>query len=171
MVLLLRFFKAVAMSRFHRRIGVLDQGSITMRAWPNDLDLNMHVTGSRYLGFMDVGRIALLAQMRLLRATWKLGWRPIQGAATISFRKSILPFEKFIVRSRVICWDEKWFYFEHIVEKKSGEVAAIGTVRGLFRGSDGNVPPDAMATLAGEHIDSPAMPEAVARFRATLTRE
>ena len=171
MVLLLRFIKAVALSRLQRRIGPLDQASITMRAWPNDIDLNMHVTGSRYLGFMDVGRIALLARMRLLRATWKRGWRPIQGAASITFRKSILPFEKFIVRSRVVCWDEKWFYFEHIVEKTSGEVAAVANVRGLFRGPDGNVPPGAFAELAGQHIDSPSMPEPVARFRATLTRE
>jgi acyl-CoA thioesterase FadM len=170
-VLLLRFIKAVVVSRLQRRVGPLDEASISMRAWPNDIDLNMHVTGSRYLGFMDVGRIALLARMRLLRATWKRGWRPIQGAAQITFRKSILPFERFVVRSRVICWDEKWFYFEHIVQRASGEIAAIGTVRGLFRGPDGNIDPQMFARLSGEDIDSPQMPEAVARFRATLTRE
>jgi acyl-CoA thioesterase FadM len=129
------------------------------------------VTGSRYLGFMDVGRMELLARMRLLRATWRLGWRPIQGAAMISFRKSILPFEKFVVRSRVVCWDEKWFYFEHVVQKVSGELAAIGNVRGLFRTKEGNVPPRALAELSGYHIDSPPMPESVARFRAALVRE
>ena len=137
-----------------------------MRVWPNDLDLNIHANSGRYLSFMDVGRLDLLVRMRLLRKVLSKKWRPMVGGAMISYRKSLMPFERFAIRSRVLCWDEKWFYFEHIIEKASGDVAAIGTIRGLLRGPQGNVPPAELIA-----IESPPMPEFIARWREVERRE
>lgn len=135
-----------------------------MRVWPNDLDLNIHVNSGRYLSFMDIGRVDLLVRMRIFRKVIRRGWRPINAGTIISFRKSLLPFERFTVRTRIVCWDEKWFYFEHIVEKTDGERAAIANARGLLRGPDGNVPPAALLEVAGFTGSSPAMPPHIARW-------
>lgn len=169
-VVLFRLIGCLIASLFRPRMDPLDQGVVRMRVWPNDLDLNVHANSGRYLSFMDVGRIDLLVRMRLLRKVVARGWRPIVGGAMLSFRKSLLPFERFTVRSRIVGWDEKWFYFEHIIEKDGGEVAAIGTVRGLLRGRDGNVPPRELVALTGRPIDSPAIPDSVLRWRKAEER-
>src|SRR5450759_5355160 len=110
-VVLFRLIKTIFLASFKPRTDVLDQALVTMRVWPNDLDLNMHASSGRYVSFMDVGRINLLARMRLLHKAAKLGWRLLAGGSMITYRKSLLPFERFVVKSRVLCWDEKWLYF------------------------------------------------------------
>ncbi len=165
MVVLFRFLFAIFKSRFRRPLGILDECVIAMRVWPNDLDLNMHMNSGRYLSMMDIGRVEILGRTRLLRPVLKLGWRPIVGATFIRYRKSLLPFERFTVRSRVVCWDEKWLYFEHILERR-GEVAAQAYVRALMRGREGNVIPLQLLELAGKpDLASPPMPEAIAAWR------
>jgi len=70
----------------------------------------------------------------------------------------------------VVCWDEKWLYFEHILERR-GEVAAQAYVRGLLRGPNGNVRPAELLELAGmPEMVSPEMPEAVAAWRDIIER-
>jgi len=167
-VVLFRFFYAIFKSRFRARMGVLDECVIAMRVWPNDLDLNMHMNSGRYLSMMDIGRIEILARSRMLREVLKRGWRPLVGAAFIRYRKSLLPFERFMVRSRIVCWDEKWLYFEHILERR-GEIAAQAYVRGVLRGNLGNVKIEALLALAGApDLTSPPMPEPVRRWKAIL---
>jgi acyl-CoA thioesterase FadM len=168
MVVLFRFLFALLKSRFRRRVGILDDCIIAMRVWPNDLDLNMHVNGGRYLSLMDIGRVEILARTRMLRPVLKRGWRPMVGATFIRYRRSLLPFERFTVRSHIVCWDEKWLYFEHSIERR-GAVVCHAYVRGLMRGREGNVAPRELLALAGkEGVQSPPMPEAIERWRALL---
>ncbi len=164
MVVFFRLFKTLLLARFKPKIGVFDQARVSMRVWPNDLDLNMHANSGRYISFMDIGRIDLLARMRLFRKVTALGWRPLVGGSMITYRKSLLPFERFTVKSRILCWDAKWFYFEHIITNAAGDLAAIATVRGLLRGPNGNVPPAELVALTGESVTSPPIPEFIARW-------
>lgn len=164
-VVLFRLIKTIFLASFKPRTDVLDQALVTMRVWPNDLDLNMHASSGRYVSFMDVGRINLLARMRLLHKAAKIGWRLLAGGSMITYRKSLLPFERFVVKSRVLCWDEKWLYFEHIVVNSKGDLAAIANVRNLFRGPEGNVPPQKVLELAGRtDFVSPPMPGFITRW-------
>ena len=55
----------------------------------------------------DRARIELVARMGIMRKVLKRGWRPLVGATMITYRKSLLPFEKFRIRSRFICFDER----------------------------------------------------------------
>jgi acyl-CoA thioesterase FadM len=166
MVLLLRLIKSFIGSMFRPKIGPLGESVLRMRVWPNDLDLNMHVNSGRYLSFMDVSRVDLLVRMRIFRKVIKRGWRPINGGTMISFRKSLLLWERFTVRSRIVCWDEKWLYFEHVVERQNGDLAAIANARGLLRGREGNVPPAQLLEVAGlQQLESPPMPAYIARWR------
>ena len=168
MVVLLRFLLAVFKSRFRKRLGILDDCVIDMRVWPNDLDLNMHMNSGRYLSLMDIGRVEILARTRMLRPVLQRGWRPLVSATLIRYKKSLLPFERFTIRSRVVCWDQKWIYFDHTLERR-GEVAAHAYVRGLLRGKSGNVKPHELLELAGAaSMQSPEMPEDIAAWKAIL---
>lgn len=165
-VVFFRLAFAVVASLFKKRVGLMDQTLLRMRIWPNDLDLNVHANSGRYLSFMDVGRMDFLARMKLLRKVVRRGWRPIAGGAMISYRKSLLPFEAFTVKSRLLSWDEKWFYFEHVIENGKGELSAIATVRGLFLSDSGKVAPAEFLSFAGQPgLASPALPEFIVRWR------
>jgi acyl-CoA thioesterase FadM len=168
MVVLCRLLLAILKSRFRRRLGILDDCVISMRVWPNDLDLNMHMNSGRYLSMMDIGRVAILADTGMLGPVLRRGWRPLVGATFIRYRKSLLPFERFSIRSRIVCWDEKWLYFEHVLERR-GEIAAHAYVRGLLRGREGNVRPNEILELAGmAGTPSPAIPADIEAWRGMM---
>ena len=80
---------------------------------------------------------------------------------------TFLPFERFDIRSRVVGWDEKWIYVEHVVEKDR-EFCAIGHMRTVIRGRDGTIPPkDVLALLKVGQLESPALPEFVEQWRTS----
>ncbi len=160
MLLLFRFLVTILSSGFRRRVAPLESATVYFRAWPHDCDLNFHLNAGRYVSFMDIARVELIARMRILRRALKRGWRPVVGGATVTYRRSVMPFERFSVTSRVAAWDEKWFYIEHLVHKQDGTLAATGVMRTLLRGPDGNVPPRELLALLGmEDVPSPEVPK------------
>lgn len=149
---------------FRRPSGILDESVITLRVWPTDLDLNLHMNNGRFLSVMDVGRMDLFARSGLLLPALRRGWFPILGEAKIRFLRPLAPFARFNLRTRILAWDEKWIYMEQIFER-SGEIAAVAYVRGLFRGKGGNVAPSDIAALRNHAIASPEPPDVVRRWR------
>ncbi|HVG25146.1 MAG TPA: thioesterase family protein [Thermoanaerobaculia bacterium] len=159
MLLFFRIVVTILLSGLRRKVGPLESATVYFRAWPHDCDLNFHLNAGRYVSFMDVARVELIARMRVLRRALKRGWRPVVGGATITYRRSVMPFERFSITSRVAAWDEKWFYIEHLVHKQDGTLAATGVMRTLLRGPNGNVAPREMLALLGaEHLRSPEVP-------------
>jgi len=162
MLLFFRFFLMMLASRFRSRIGPLDESVVRFTVLPNDCDVNIHLNGGRFLSFMDISRADLIARTGLLRPMLKRGWRPVMGGAVVRYRREIRPFERFRIRSRVIGWDEKWFYVEHIVEKQKDTFCAIGHARTVIRGKGGTIRPSEVLTLVGaENTPSPELPEFV----------
>ena len=158
MLLIFRFFLVVLRARLRSRIEPLGESRVRFTALPHDCDLNFHLNAGRFLSFMDIARGELIARLRILRPMLKRGWRPVMGGATLRFRRSILPFERFVVRTRVVAWDEKWFHIEHVIERNE-QMCAIGRVRMAIRGKDGTVPPrDVLALLGIADMPSPPLP-------------
>lgn len=148
MNLIFRLIRQLITSRFRPRQGVLDPAVLRMRVWPTDLDINLHLTNSRYLALMDLGRIELLLRIGVMGKVLKRRWLPVISIATLRFRREIGPFERFTLHTRLLGWDEKWFYMEQRFETGRG-VAAVGIVKGLFRGPKGNVPSQQLVALTG----------------------
>lgn len=165
MLLLFRFLLIMISSRFRRRIDPLDEAVVRFTVLPTDCDLNLHLNGGQFVSFMDIARVELLARMRIFSRIVRRGWRPIMGGIVVRYRRSILPFERFDVRTRVAGWDERWFYLEHIVEK-DGQLCAIAYARTVIRRKGGNVPPSDVIALSGRtDLASPELPEFAARWR------
>ncbi|HEV7919325.1 MAG TPA: acyl-CoA thioesterase [Thermoanaerobaculia bacterium] len=164
MVVLFRLLTAIFLARFKRRIGYLEPAVITMRCWPNDLDLNVHMNSGRYVSMCDIGRVELFARFRIFRTAMRRGWRPLAGGSMIRYRRSLLPFQRFAVSTRILCWDGKWFYFEQKIERR-GELCASSHVRMLFRGRSGNIPPADILALGNTPVPpSPPIPPAITRW-------
>lgn len=113
-----------------------DVSRLSMRVWPNDLDTNLHMNNGRYFTVMDLGRMDLIFRTGSWTVIRKRMWAPVLGAAKIRYRLPLDVFQKFMLETRVLCWDEQWFFFEQrfvIAEgEKAGVVAAIALLRGGF---------------------------------------
>src|SRR5690242_4773450 len=166
MILLFRFLWTIFKARFRSRIGPLDPSVVRFTVLPHDCDLNIHLNAGRFLSFMDIARIELIARMRALRPAIKRGWRPVVGGASIRYRRSVQPFERFTIQSRTVGWDEKWFYIEHILNRADGSMAAHAYARVTLRSKEGTVPPrDFIALMGIEGIQSPTLPAFVDEWR------
>ena len=80
-----------------------------MRVWPNDIDLNFHLNNAR-----------LLARTGILTHIVRKRWQPLVGAVWITYRRSLPVFSAFDLTSRLVCWNERWFYIEQTFTGKEG---------------------------------------------------
>lgn len=153
------------------RIGVLDEDRLTLRVWPNDIDFNLHMNNARYLSAMDYGRMHLLARAGLLEHILRSGWQPLVGAVWVTYRRSLPAFARFTLTSRLVCWDERWFYLEQIFTSRTIDgPAAIGWVKGALRGASGTLDPRRIIERVAPGLPSPPIPETILAWNE-LTRE
>ncbi|MBI2067864.1 MAG: thioesterase family protein [Deltaproteobacteria bacterium] len=123
------------------------------------------MNNGRYLTFMDLGRIDIILRSGLVRMVLKKKWRPLVGMQTIRYKKSLRLFQKFQLKTKILCWDEKWFYFEQRFER-NGELIAIGHIKGLLRGPKGNVPTTEIIASLKEPVKSPPMPDFISKWQS-----
>jgi acyl-CoA thioesterase FadM len=150
-------------------LGVLEEDTLRLRVLPNDIDLNLHMNNARFLSVMDYGRTHLLARTGLLEHILRSRWQPLVGAVWITYRRSLPAFAAYRLTSRMVCWDERWFYIEQTFTGRRG-LAAVGWVKGILRDSQGSVQPQGVIEGVAPGLFSPPIPEAIAVWNE-LTRE
>ncbi len=156
MNLIFRVLRILIGAPFRARLGLLDEAELPMRVWPTDLDINMHLTNSRYLSMMDLGRTDLMVRSGALGSMLRRRWQPLVASVVLRFRRPLSPFQRFSLKTRLLCWDEKWLYLEQRFEA-AGEIVAIALVKGLFRGPKRNIAPaELLAALGYAGKESPA---------------
>jgi acyl-CoA thioesterase FadM len=160
MNLLVRLIRVLISSLFRTRLDILDVSMVSFRVWPNDLDFNGHMNNGRYLTLMDLGRIDLILRVGLGKYVLTGKWMPIVASAKIRFRRSLGPFKKYQLHTRLLCWDDKWFIVEQRFMVKDRSVA-IAYVKALFRDRNGNIAPSDVLLTLGHNSPSPPMPESV----------
>ena len=168
MNLYLRLF-IVYLTAFSRsRLHALDESVLTFRVWLNDVDINGHMNHGRYMTLMDLGSLDMMVRSGLFKFLLKHKWRPIIASVIIRYKRSLRPFQRYQLRTRLLCWDQKWFFAEQRFEL-GGETVAIGMAKGLFRGPAGNVAPAEVFKALGYHVDSPPVPDSVTMWLQSET--
>jgi len=153
---LLRLLWVLLTSRGRGTLGPLDECVMSFRVMPSDLDINLHMNNGRYLQIMDLGRFDFIIRTGVLPQMRRQRWMPVVGSETIRFRRSLAPFQKYELRTRLVAWDDKWFFFEQRFTTR-GEVFAAGMVKGLLRGRQGNVSPGEVLAASGHAFQSPPL--------------
>jgi acyl-CoA thioesterase FadM len=146
--MLLRLWYTLATGLARPRLGILDESTVRLRVWPNDLDTNVHMTNSRYLLAMDIGRWDFALRTGMMRQMWRRRWFPILGSATLRFRRGLDPFGCYSLGTRLVAWDEKWCWFEQRFSVGDA-LHAVGRVKVLFRGPNGQVPTAELIAACG----------------------
>jgi len=140
------------------RKGLLEESRVTFRVLPSDCDINFHMNNGRYLTFMDLGRVHLMAQLRLLGVIFRNKWKPVLAAAEINFIRQLAPFQKFDLVTRLVTWDDKYAYMEQRFES-GGVLCAHAYVKGLFLNARGRVASSTVVAAVGFVGAPPPMPE------------
>ena len=171
MNLWLRLLKVLLMGFFRPRLGIDGESVLNFRVWPTDLDFNIHMTNSRYLALMDLGRVDLLLRCGMWRGMTRRKLQPVVGGATLRYRRPLLPFRRFSLRTRIVGWDAKWLFMEQVLECQ-GEMMCRALFKGAFVGADGVVPPRELVQDMGHAPISPALPRWVTELvAAEATRD
>lgn len=174
MNLWLRLFRMLIMTLWRPRLTGRDAVStVTMRVWPNDLDLNVHMNNGRYLSCADIGRMDLLVRSGLLRMVAKHGWRPIMSGVSIRYRRELKPFQKFTIETRMVSWQGRTLVMEHLfITEENGkrDIAARELVAAGFyqRAKKQFVEADKVMRTVGVEDASPEPGPDVAAFLSSF---
>ncbi|RFA26157.1 thioesterase [Alkalilimnicola ehrlichii] len=161
MNLYFRLLLVLIKTLFRPRLAPMESSVLRFRVWPNDLDMNMHMNNGRYLTLMDLGRTDLMLRNGLAKAIVKQRWMAVIASVMIRYRRSLLPFQPFELHTRMLCWDDKWFFMEQRIVR-NGRTVTIALVKGVVRRSGGYVAPaEFLEKGFGKAVESPEMPESV----------
>ncbi len=164
MNLWLRLLRVVLASFFRPRLGYLGESVLEFRVMPHDLDINLHMNNARYLALMDLGRTDMVLRTPLWRLVARQHLQPVIASANVRFRRPLKPFQPFRLRSRLLAWDERWLYIQHLIEA-DGVVACQAVVRGALLRRGGVVPPAQLAEAVGYGGPAPPLPPWVGLLR------
>ncbi|MBK0421213.1 thioesterase family protein [Leucobacter sp. CSA2] len=156
-----------------RRLSFGDVSRSRFRVWPTDLDLLGHMNNGKYLSIMDVARFDLIQRTGVLEVFKREAWYPVVVGQTISYRKSLNPWKRFWIESRIIGFDAQAVFIEQrFVRRPRGEaeIYARAIVRArILRKSGGVVPIDDVIAKTGANRADFALPDGILEW-AEATR-
>lgn len=163
-----RFFLFLMHTLFRKKdfspLGVV---SSHFRVWLHDMDLNVHLTAARYFSFGDLGRMNWLAKNKLLRAFVAKGTRGVINAQEITYIREFQPFSKVELQTELICFDEKYGYFEQRFYK-DGSLYAVSHARMAFLMKRKVISFGDFFQSLGHSIKSPPETNAIREWKLTL---
>lgn len=146
--------------------GPLDMVSTAFRVLPTDLDVYGHMNNGRYMTISDLGRFDLMRRSGMWPELRKRGWYPVVASSTITYRKSLEPWQRFTIESQFLGVHERDAYMEQRFVVK-GEVYAKLIIRARFlKKKGGHVPMDELVALLGERPGNLDVPDFVTSWGA-----
>jgi acyl-CoA thioesterase FadM len=118
------------------------------------------MTNSRYLSMMDLGRTDMVIRTGMGKFAFKHKWLGIAGASTIRWRKELNIFDKITVETKILGWDDKWFYVEQRLVS-GGIVRSIAIIRVTFYKKGGIVPCRKVVDIVEPGLKSPKFPHTI----------
>lgn len=120
------------------------ESTIPMRVWLTDIDTFMEMNNGRFLTLMDIGRLEIGSRLGLLSVLKQNKWGLMVGAVSTRFRRRFRPLEKFTLHTKMLYFDERWFYFHQWFTGKDGTARASFLVRTAVISKNGLVPTEAV---------------------------
>lgn len=166
MNLIFRLFRVLFMGLFRSKIGFLDESVLRFRVLPNDLDFNLHMNNGRYLTIMDLGRFDLMQRSGLAGIAIKNRWMPVVASQVITYRRSLSPFQRYSLHSRILGWDERFVYFLQQFHA-DGKLAASALVRAGILVKGRSLTIEEMMPMVGYKGPTPLLSPEVTAWRGT----
>lgn len=147
-----------------RRLAFGDVSRSRFRVWPTDLDLLRHMNNGKYLSIMDIARFDFMQRTRAWQIVRDQGWYPVVVGQTITYRKSLNPWQRFWIETAILGFDEQAVYIEQRFMrpdvKRRPEIYARAYVRARFlRRTGGTVPIDELLEKLGADAADFTLPD------------
>lgn len=156
----IRLFKELFLATRQPPFSSLTETHVTHHmCWPHDLDGFLELNNGRALTLYDLGRGALAQRAGLIVMLRRERWALTMAGSHVRFRHRIRGFERFEMRSRAVCWDDKFIYIEQSMWKKDGKCASHVLYRAAVTDHNGIVAAPRVLTSLGLDASSPPMPE------------
>lgn len=156
----LQWFRSRRASKLH----VHDVGRTPFHVLPTDLDVLGHMNNGVYFSIMDLGRMDLMIRAGSWAVLSKHGYYPVASNETITFRKSLQPWQRFDLETRIVGYDEKAVFVEQRFVVK-GEIYARAFMRGRFlKKTGGTVSMQELTDALGVDTGEVTLPAWLARW-------
>ncbi|KAB7624072.1 thioesterase family protein [Alkalilimnicola sp. S0819] len=136
------------------------------RVRPWEIDLFGHMNNGRYLQIMDLARVDWMRRCGVADVAVSRRWGALLGGQLIRFRRALKPLQAYSVHTRLLGWDERWFFIEHRFENAEGQLVSVAISRAALRGKGQWVDTAEMAGAVIPGTPSPALPAAVREWLA-----
>lgn len=135
------YFRLLKLLVFHRSRETFTLNSesiIKLRVCLVDIDPFMELNNGRYLTMMDFGRFDVASRTGLWKLVKKKGWGLAVAGASVRYRHRLKLFQKYELRSQVVGYDDKWFYFHHKIVR-NGRIHCTALIRTAITSKNGIV--------------------------------
>ena len=107
---------------------------------PNDIDLFMELNNGRYVTLLDLGRYSYGSRFNITKLLKQNNWSLTIAGTYNEYRHRLLLFERFILETKIIGYDENWFYFFQKIQR-NGKTHMASIVKFSFTSINGLVIP------------------------------
>jgi acyl-CoA thioesterase FadM len=125
--------------------------------WPHDLDIWRELNNGRTLTLYDFGRLVLFRRIGIVDVMRAQGWGGTVAGSSVRYRRRIRGFDRFEMRTRLLGWDDKFFYFEQAMWRRD-ECASHLLLRTAITDRNGLVRTDRVIAAAGFTGPPPPLP-------------
>ena len=156
---LLRLIRVVVKSQFQEKLSFDNDytDKVNLIVLPQDIDPFMELNNGRYVTLLDLGRYSLGARVNmgsfLKRNKWSL---TIVGTYN-EYRHRLRLFQRFILQTKILGYDEKWFYFFQKVER-NGKTHMASVVKFAYTSKKGLVLPKEVVSAMGINYEPNSLP-------------
>lgn len=161
MNLLIRLLWTLIRAFWRPKVDFWATATMNFRVLPTDIDINRHMTNSRYLSIMDLGRLDFLIRSGLGKVMWQDKCQAVLGAVNIRFRRALKPFQHYTLNTRLMAIDDRWAYIEQWFECQ-GELIAYALLKGTFTNKNGRIPHSIVLSKIGQSMPEMALSKALA---------
>ncbi|WP_299729187.1 acyl-CoA thioesterase [uncultured Tateyamaria sp.] len=160
----IRLVKDMLIASRQPALGLTDMHVSRHRVWPWDLDGILELNNGRALTLYDLGRLGMGLRAGLMGTLRAQRWGLTMAGSSVRYRRRLHAFERFEMRSRAVCWDDKFVYIEQSMWQTNGECASHVLYRAAVTDQNGIVPPDRVLREMGQTATSPETPDWIAAW-------
>ena len=104
-----------------------------------------------------MGRVGLFLRVGIVPVMRTHGWVGTVAGSSFRYRKRVRAFDRYELRSRMVGWDERFFYAEQSMWRK-GECTSHGLLRMAITDRNGLVRTERVAEAFGHDGERPPLP-------------
>ena len=156
---LLRLIRVVVKSQFQEKLSFDNDytDSVDLIVLPQDIDPFMELNNGRYVTLLDLGRYSLGAKVNMASFLKRNNWSLTIVGTYNEYRFRLRLFQRFILKTKIIGYDENWFYFFQKVERK-GKTHMASVVKFAYTSKEGLVLPKEVISAMGIKYDANKLP-------------